>query len=111
VGGAASALGIDIATVVNPDSIATVASAITIPFERLFIINCLTLEYINSSWKFRTISSFPDEIYTMQRSWAERAYPKLIYYNKVDKGGHFAAWEQPQLYSEEVRAGLRPLRK
>jgi pimeloyl-ACP methyl ester carboxylesterase len=57
------------------------------------------------------VSFFPDEIYTMPRSWAERAYPKLIYYNKVDKGGHFAAWEQPQLYSEEVRAGLRPLRK
>ena len=57
------------------------------------------------------ISSFPDEIYTMPRSWAEQAYPKLIYYNKVPKGGHFAAWEQPQLYSEEVRAGLRPLRQ
>jgi pimeloyl-ACP methyl ester carboxylesterase len=57
------------------------------------------------------VSVFPDEIYYTPRSWAERAYPKLIYYNKVDKGGHFAAWEQPQLYSEEVRAGLRPLRK
>ena len=56
------------------------------------------------------VSFFPDEIYTMPRSWAERAYPKLIYYNKVAKGGHFAAWEQPQLYSEEVRAGFRPLR-
>src|ERR687889_17418 len=57
------------------------------------------------------VSSFPDEIYTMPRSWAEQAYPKLIYYNKVPKGGHFAAWEQPQLYSEEIRAGLRPLRQ
>jgi pimeloyl-ACP methyl ester carboxylesterase len=57
------------------------------------------------------VSFFPDEIYTMPRSWAERAYPKLIYYNKVPKGGHFAAWEQPQLYSEEVRAGLRSLRQ
>src|SRR5918995_6207296 len=57
------------------------------------------------------VSFFPDEIYTMPRSWAEQAYPKLIYYNKVPKGGHFAAWEQPQLYSEEVRAGLRPLRQ
>ena len=57
------------------------------------------------------VSAFPDEIYTAPRSWAERAYPKLIYYNKVSKGGHFAAWEQPQLYSEEVRAGFRPLRK
>jgi pimeloyl-ACP methyl ester carboxylesterase len=57
------------------------------------------------------VSVFPDEIYHIPRSWAERAYPKLIYYNKVPKGGHFAAWEQPQLYSEEIRAGLRPLRQ
>jgi pimeloyl-ACP methyl ester carboxylesterase len=56
------------------------------------------------------VSVFPDEIYYIPRSWAERAYPKLIYYNKVPKGGHFAAWEQPQLYSEEIRAGLRSLR-
>jgi pimeloyl-ACP methyl ester carboxylesterase len=56
------------------------------------------------------VSVFPDEIYYTPRSWAERAYPKLIYYNKVAKGGHFAAWEQPQLFSEEVRAGFRPLR-
>jgi pimeloyl-ACP methyl ester carboxylesterase len=57
------------------------------------------------------VSVFPDEIYAAPRSWAERAYPKLIHYNKLDKGGHFAAWEQPQLFSEEVRAGFRPLRK
>jgi pimeloyl-ACP methyl ester carboxylesterase len=57
------------------------------------------------------VSAFPDEIYTAPRSWAERAYPKLIYYNRLSKGGHFAAWEQPQLYSEEVRAGFRPLRR
>jgi pimeloyl-ACP methyl ester carboxylesterase len=57
------------------------------------------------------VSAFPDEIYTAPRSWAERAYPKLIYYNKVAKGGHFAAWEQPELYSEEVRAGFRALRQ
>jgi pimeloyl-ACP methyl ester carboxylesterase len=56
------------------------------------------------------VSVFPDEIYYIPRSWTERAYPKLIYYNKVPKGGHFAAWEQPQLYSEEIRAGLRSLR-
>jgi pimeloyl-ACP methyl ester carboxylesterase len=42
--------------------------------------------------------------------WAERAYPNLIYFNEVEKGGHFAAWEQPQLSSEEVRAGFRSLR-
>lgn len=57
------------------------------------------------------VSIFPGEIYTAPRSWTELAYHKLIYYNKVDKGGHFAAWEQPQLFSEEVRAGFRPLRK
>ena len=57
------------------------------------------------------VSVFPDEIYAAPRSWAERAYPKLIHYNKVDKGGHFAAWEQPKLFVEEVRAGLRSLRK
>jgi pimeloyl-ACP methyl ester carboxylesterase len=56
------------------------------------------------------VSAFPDELYQAPRSWAEQAYPKLIYYNKVDKGGHFAAWEQPQLFSEEVRAGFRSLR-
>ena len=57
------------------------------------------------------VSAFPDELYQAPRSWAERAFPKLIHYNKLDKGGHFAAWEQPQLFSEEVRAGLRSLRK
>jgi pimeloyl-ACP methyl ester carboxylesterase len=57
------------------------------------------------------VSVFPDELYPAPRSWAERAYPRLIHYNKLDKGGHFAAWEQPQLLSEEVRAGLRSLRK
>jgi pimeloyl-ACP methyl ester carboxylesterase len=57
------------------------------------------------------VSAFPDEIYTAPRSWAEKAYPKLIYYNKPPKGGHFAAWEQPKFYSEDVRAGFRPLRK
>ena len=56
------------------------------------------------------VSAFPDEIYPCPRSWAERAYPKLIHYNKLDKGGHFAAWEQPKLLSEEIRAGFRSLR-
>jgi pimeloyl-ACP methyl ester carboxylesterase len=56
------------------------------------------------------VSVFPDEIYTPPRNWAEKAYPKLIHYNKLDKGGHFAAWEQPELFSEEVRAGFRKLR-
>jgi pimeloyl-ACP methyl ester carboxylesterase len=57
------------------------------------------------------VSSFPDEIDLCPRSWAERAYPKLIHYNQLDKGGHFAAWEQPQLLSEELRAGFRSLRR
>jgi pimeloyl-ACP methyl ester carboxylesterase len=56
------------------------------------------------------VSVFPDELYPAPQSWAEQAYPKLIHYNKVPKGGHFAAWEQPQLFSEEVRAGFRSLR-
>ena len=57
------------------------------------------------------VSAFPDEIYQAPRSWAERAFSKLIHYNKLDKGGHFAAWEQPQAFSDEVRAGFRSLRK
>jgi pimeloyl-ACP methyl ester carboxylesterase len=56
------------------------------------------------------VSVFPDELYPAPKSWTEKAYPKLIHYNKLDKGGHFAAWEQPQLFSQEVRAGFRSLR-
>jgi pimeloyl-ACP methyl ester carboxylesterase len=58
------------------------------------------------------ITVFPDELYQAPRSWAERAYPdNLLYFNEVDKGGHFAAWEQPQLFSQEIRAAFRPLRQ
>jgi pimeloyl-ACP methyl ester carboxylesterase len=57
------------------------------------------------------VSVFPDELYQTPRSWAERAYPNLIHYNKVEKGGHFAAWEQPQLFTKELRTGFRSLRK
>jgi len=56
------------------------------------------------------VSVFPKELYQAPRSWAEKAYPNLIYYNQVDRGNHFAAWQEPQLFSEEVRAGFRPLR-
>jgi pimeloyl-ACP methyl ester carboxylesterase len=56
------------------------------------------------------VTVFPSEQYEAPRSWAEKAYPKLIYYNKVDKGGHFAAWEQPRLFVSEVRAAFRSLR-
>jgi pimeloyl-ACP methyl ester carboxylesterase len=57
------------------------------------------------------ISVFPDELYQAPRSWAERAYPgNLIHYNKLDRGGHFAAWEQPDLFAAEMRASFRSLR-
>jgi pimeloyl-ACP methyl ester carboxylesterase len=56
------------------------------------------------------VSAFPDELYQVPRSWAERAFPKLIHYNKLDKGGHFAAWEQPELFSAELRTGFASLR-
>jgi pimeloyl-ACP methyl ester carboxylesterase len=56
------------------------------------------------------VSAFPDEIYAAPKSWAERAYPKLIYYNKPDKGGHFAAWEQPKLFCSEMRSAFKSLR-
>ncbi len=57
------------------------------------------------------VSVFPRENYQAPRSWTEQAYHNLIYYNRPDKGGHFAAWEQPQLFAEEVRTGLRPVRR
>ena len=56
------------------------------------------------------VSVFPDELYQTPRAWAERAYPNLIHYNKLAKGGHFAAWEQPELLVSELRAGFRSLR-
>jgi len=56
------------------------------------------------------VSVFPDELYQAPRTWAERAYPKLIHYNKLEKGGHYAPWEQPAIFTEELRAGFRALR-
>jgi len=56
------------------------------------------------------VSVFPTEIYTVSRRWAERAYPKLIHYNQLPKGGHFAAWEQPQLFTQELRVAFQSLR-
>jgi pimeloyl-ACP methyl ester carboxylesterase len=56
------------------------------------------------------VTVFPGEQYQAPRSWAERAYPNLIYFNEVDRGGHFAAWEQPQLFTEEIRAAFRSVR-
>jgi pimeloyl-ACP methyl ester carboxylesterase len=55
-------------------------------------------------------TTFPDEIWRSPRSWVEQSYPNLTYFNEVDKGGHFAAWERPQLFTEELRAAFRPLR-
>jgi pimeloyl-ACP methyl ester carboxylesterase len=56
------------------------------------------------------VSVFPDEIYAAPRSWATQAYPHLIHFNRLERGGHFAAWEQPELFSQEVRATFRSLR-
>ena len=56
------------------------------------------------------VSAFPDELYVPPRSWAEKAYPQLVHFNKLDKGGHFPAWEQPELFTQELRAAFKPLR-
>lgn len=56
------------------------------------------------------VSAFPDELYAAPKSWALKAYPKLIYFNKLAKGGHFAAWEQPQVFTEELRSAFKSLR-
>ena len=56
------------------------------------------------------VSAFPDEIYTAPQSWVEKAYPKLIHYNRLPKGGHFAAWEQPAAFTSELRATFKSLR-
>ena len=57
------------------------------------------------------VSAFPDEIYQAPKSWTEKAYPRLIYYNRLPKGGHFAAWEQPVEFCSELRAAFKPLRQ
>src|SRR5262249_32258597 len=73
-------------------------------------------EYKGGFWNAKgvsipvAVSVFPGEAYQAPRSWVERAYPKLIYFNEVAKGGHFAAWEEPQLFSEEMRTAFRSLR-
>jgi pimeloyl-ACP methyl ester carboxylesterase len=56
------------------------------------------------------VSAFPDEVFQTPRSWTERAYPKLIYYNRLEKGGHFAAWEQPAIFATELRSAFKSLR-
>jgi pimeloyl-ACP methyl ester carboxylesterase len=57
------------------------------------------------------VSVYPDELYRAPRSWAQRAYPKLMHYNELPRGGHFPAWEQPKIFVDELRAGFRSLRK
>jgi pimeloyl-ACP methyl ester carboxylesterase len=75
-------------------------------FELLKVIGPLTDPTAHPA----AVTVFPGEIYQAPKSWTERAYHKLIYYHRVDKGGHFAAWEQPQLFAEESRAAFRSLR-
>ena len=55
-------------------------------------------------------TTFPGEIFPAPRSWVELSYPTLTYFNEVDRGGHFAAWEEPELFATEIRAAFRPLR-
>jgi pimeloyl-ACP methyl ester carboxylesterase len=56
------------------------------------------------------VSAFPDEVINIPRNWLEKAYPNMVYYKKHDKGGHFAAWEQPELLVSDIREGFRSLR-
>jgi pimeloyl-ACP methyl ester carboxylesterase len=55
-------------------------------------------------------TTFPGELWRAPRSWVEKSYPNVAYFNEVDKGGHFAAWEEPQLFAQEMRAAFRSLR-
>ncbi|MGI5144023.1 MULTISPECIES: epoxide hydrolase family protein [unclassified Streptomyces] len=77
---------------------------------RLYAENKTSFFGINDVKLPVAVSVFPDELYQAPKSWSEQAYPNLIHYNRLPKGGHFAAWEQPQLLVDEVRAGFRPLR-
>ena len=89
----------------------TAISSARLYWERLYAENTFAFFSVKGVSIPVAASAFPDDLYPAPRSWAERAFPRLIHYNKLDKGGHFAAWEQPQLFSEEVRAGFRSLRK
>jgi len=77
---------------------------------RLYWENKLSFVSIKGVKVPTAVSAYPDELYQAPRSWSEQAYPKLIHYNRMEKGGHFAAWEQPESLSEEIRVGLRSLR-
>jgi pimeloyl-ACP methyl ester carboxylesterase len=78
--------------------------------DRLYWENKISFFGVKSITIPVAVSVFPGERYQAPRSWAERAHSKLVYFNELDRGGHFAAWEQPQLFSEEVRAAFRSLR-
>ena len=77
---------------------------------RLYAQNALSFFAAKGVRVPAAVSQFPDEILLAPRSWAERAYPNLIHYNQLDRGGHFAAWEQPELFAQEMRAAFRSLR-
>ncbi|MDX3760196.1 hypothetical protein ACWDBO_34365 [Streptomyces mirabilis] len=77
---------------------------------RLYAENKTSFFGINGVTLPVAVSVFPDELYQAPKSWAEQAYSNLVHYNRLPKGGHFAAWEQPELLVEETRAGLRSLR-
>ncbi|MDG4751005.1 epoxide hydrolase [Micromonospora sp. WMMD718] len=77
---------------------------------RLYAQNALSFFAAKGVQVPAAVSQFPDEILLAPRSWAERAYPHLIHYNTLDRGGHFAAWEQPELFAQEMRAAFRSLR-
>ncbi|MDX2707986.1 epoxide hydrolase [Streptomyces sp. PA03-6a] len=77
---------------------------------RLYAENTTSFFGINNVKLPVAVSAFPDELYQAPKSWTERAYPNLVHYNRLPKGGHFAAWEQPELFVNEVRTGFRSMR-
>ncbi|MGK5740282.1 epoxide hydrolase family protein [Micromonospora sp. URMC 103] len=77
---------------------------------RLYAVNPLSFFAAKGVTVPAAVSVFPDELFQAPRSWAEQAYPNLIHYNRLDRGGHFAAWEQPQLFTQEMRDSFRSLR-
>jgi len=78
---------------------------------RLYWENKLNFFDVKGATVPTAVSVFPKELYQAPQSWAERAYPNLVYFHEVDSGNHFAAWQEPRLFSEEVRAGFRPMRQ
>ncbi|WP_326816282.1 epoxide hydrolase [Streptomyces sp. NBC_01762] len=77
---------------------------------RLYAENTTSFFGINNVKLPVAVSVFPDELYQAPKSWTEQAYSNLVHYNRLPKGGHFAAWEQPELFVDEVRTGFRPMR-